>query len=69
MVELKERPDILRGSREKKQPIYERCLDLQKEKLRRLEVQRIEKDRREAEAIKLIPFKPALKTAPKIRQF
>lgn len=33
---LKEVPDILRGSREKVQPIYQRCIDLQKDKDRKL---------------------------------
>ena len=33
---LKDAPDILRGSREKVVPIYERCVDLQKEKERKL---------------------------------
>ncbi len=33
---LKDVPDILRGSREKLQPIYERCIDLQKTKDRKL---------------------------------
>jgi uncharacterized membrane-anchored protein YjiN (DUF445 family) len=33
---LKDIPDILRGSREKVQPIFERCIDLQKDKERKL---------------------------------
>jgi len=36
VIELKKAPDILRGSREKLQPIYERCIDLQKNKDRKL---------------------------------
>ena len=32
MKTLKEIPDILRGSRERVMPIYERCIDLQKSK-------------------------------------
>jgi hypothetical protein len=40
---LKEIPDILRGSREKVIPIYERCINLQKSKEKDLEIKRIEK--------------------------
>lgn len=54
-------PDILRGSREKILPIYQRCVDLQKEKDKKLEQKRIQKHKTEAKMIKNMSFRPNIK--------
>jgi hypothetical protein len=59
--DLKEVPEILRGSREKVEPIYERCLDLQKDKSQRLEQQRIDKQRLESQQLKNLSFRPQIR--------
>lgn len=66
---LKEVPDILRGSREKLQPIYERCIDVQKERERKLEQQRIVKSRQEAAKLQQLPFRPTTNRPGRTRDF
>lgn len=57
---LKAVPDILRGSREKLQPLYERCIVEQKQRDRRMEHKRIEKERTEAEKVSSLTFQPCV---------
>ena len=62
-------PNILRGSRERVEPIYERCINLQKVREQKIEQKRIKKLKTESNMVKSMSFRPTIKTKTKQRTF